>query len=83
MAATGDQVTDPRLVLGRAIADVRNRYASKTKIVFGLMNEPHDVPDIDKWAATVQEAVTAIRGVAKTQMILLPGNEYVPSQHRQ
>ena len=52
------------------------KYASKTKVVFGLMNEPHDVPNIDTWAATVQEVVTAIRGVAKTQMILLPGNEY-------
>jgi len=41
------------------------------------MNEPHDVPDINKWADTLQEVVTAIRGVAKTQMILLPGNEYV------
>jgi len=25
------------------------------------MNEPHDVPDIVKWADTVQQAVTAIR----------------------
>jgi hypothetical protein len=25
------------------------------------MNEPHDVPDINTWAASVQAAVTAIR----------------------
>jgi len=28
---------------------------------FRSMNEPHDVPDIVKWADTVQQAVTAIR----------------------
>jgi len=54
-----------------------SKYGSNDKIIFGLMNEPHDVPDIDKWAATVQEVVTAIRGVAKTNMIALPGNECV------
>lgn len=25
------------------------------------MNEPHDVPDIERWAQSVQAAVTAIR----------------------
>jgi endoglucanase len=41
------------------------------------MNEPHDVPDIKIWAATVQAVVTAIRGAgATTQMVLLPGNNY-------
>lgn len=25
------------------------------------MNEPHDVPDINRWAQSVQAAVTAIR----------------------
>lgn len=40
------------------------------------MNEPHDV-DINKWAATVQGVVSAIRAAgAKTQMILIPGNGY-------
>ncbi len=27
----------------------------------GSMNEPHDVPDINLWADSVQAAVTAIR----------------------
>jgi hypothetical protein len=32
------------------------------------MDEPHDIPNIDTWASTVQAAVTAIRnaGVRKT-----------------
>jgi hypothetical protein len=45
------------------------------------MNEPHDVPDIDKWADTVQAAVTAIRNAgAKTQLILIPGNDWTSAQ---
>jgi endoglucanase len=44
------------------------------------MNEPHDV-DITLWAATVQEAVTAIRKAgATTQMILLPGTDFTGAQ---
>lgn len=45
--------------------------------MFGLMNEPHDMPSITTWAATVQAAVTAIRQAGATsQYILLPGNDY-------
>ncbi|KAJ6491290.1 endoglucanase [Mycena vitilis] len=52
-------------------------YKNNTKIMFGVMNEPHDVPDINLWAATVQAAVTAIRQAgATTQIILLPGNNW-------
>ncbi|KAK3938660.1 glycoside hydrolase family 5 protein [Diplogelasinospora grovesii] len=56
---------------------IATKYASQSKMVFGVMNEPHDVPDINKWADTVQAVVTAIRGAgAKNQMILLPGNDW-------
>jgi len=52
-------------------------YASDDRIIFGTMNEPHDIPDIDTWADTVQAVVTAIRSAGATsQMILLPGNDY-------
>lgn len=52
------------------------KYKSTEKVIFGLMNEPHDV-DIGTWAKTVQAAVTAIRNAgAKSQMILLPGNNF-------
>ncbi|KAK3378706.1 glycoside hydrolase family 5 protein [Lasiosphaeria ovina] len=56
------------------------KYASQQKIIFGVVNEPHDVPDINKWADTVQAVVTAIRGVAKTQMIALPGNDWTSAK---
>jgi len=53
------------------------KYKSSSKVIFGLMNEPHDVPDIKIWAATVQAVVTAIRKAGATsQLILLPGNNW-------
>ncbi|KAE9393635.1 endoglucanase [Gymnopus androsaceus JB14] len=56
-------------------------YADEPKIIFGVMNEPHDIPDIDLWAGSVQAAVTAIRNAgANSQMILLPGNDYTSAQ---
>lgn len=52
------------------------KYAASPKVVFELMNEPHDL-DIDTWAQTCQKAVTAIRTAGATsQMILLPGTDF-------
>ncbi|KAI1496905.1 endoglucanase 2 [Biscogniauxia marginata] len=52
------------------------KYAAKEKVVFELMNEPHDL-DIGVWAQTCQAAVTAIRQAgAAEQMILLPGSNF-------
>jgi endoglucanase len=57
-------------------SQLATKYKSNGKVVFGLMNEPHDV-DITAWANSVQAAVTAIRNAgATTQMILLPGNNF-------
>ncbi|KAF7325063.1 Endoglucanase EG-II [Mycena kentingensis (nom. inval.)] len=57
------------------------KYKANPRIIFGIMNEPHDVPDINAWATTVQAAVTAIRQAgATTQMILLPGNNWTSAQ---
>ena len=41
------------------------------------MNEPHDVPDINAWATSVQAAVTAIRN-AGSVFILFPCYEQGP-----
>lgn len=51
-------------------------YKSDSKILFGIMNEPHDLT-VSTWAQTVQAVVTAIRQAGATsQMILLPGSDY-------
>jgi hypothetical protein len=39
------------------------KYENTNNIIFGVMNEPHDV-NVKKWAATVQLVVTAIRGLS-------------------
>lgn len=51
------------------------KYKSNTKIIFGLMNEPHDL-DVPTWAATCQAVVTAIRNSGASNMILLPGTNF-------
>lgn len=55
------------------------KYGSNAKIIFGLMNEPHDLPSggVAAWAATVQKVVTAVRGAgAADTMLLLPGSSF-------
>ncbi|KAI0263104.1 carbohydrate-binding module family 1 protein/Glycoside hydrolase family 5 protein [Gloeopeniophorella convolvens] len=57
------------------------KYASQSKVIFGVMNEPHDVPDINLWGQSVQAAVTAIRNAGATsQIILLPGNNWTSAE---
>lgn len=52
------------------------KYASQEKVIFGLMNEPHGIV-MSEWAATLQQAVTAVRTAGATsQMILLSGTNY-------
>jgi len=52
------------------------KYAASPNVIFGLMNEPHDLT-MSTWAVSVQAAVNAIRAAgAKTQTILLPGTGY-------
>ncbi|KAI8962395.1 glycoside hydrolase family 5 protein [Daldinia sp. FL1419] len=50
------------------------KYSDEDKVIFELMNEPHDI-DMDTWAETCQQVVTAIRKAGATkQMILLPSS---------
>ena len=51
-------------------------YAGQPNVVFGLMNEPHDL-DINIWANTLQAVVTGVRAAGATsQLILLSGVNY-------
>lgn len=59
---------------------IAKQYADDEKVIFGLMNEPHDV-DIKIWAKTCQAAVTAIRKAgASSHMILLPGTNFASAE---
>ncbi|KZS87208.1 cellulase-domain-containing protein [Sistotremastrum niveocremeum HHB9708] len=56
-------------------------YASQSKIIFGVMNEPHDLTSVTDWATSVQAAVNAIRGAGATsQLILIPGSSWASAQ---
>ena len=49
------------------------QYGSSAKIVFGLMNEPHDI-DNTTWVSAAQAAINAIRATGATNLILVSSN---------
>jgi len=62
--------------LAKTWSQIATKYASQSNIIFGSMNEPHDL-DINEWATTLQTVVTAIRSAGATsQMIFLSGTNY-------
>ncbi|KAG2132687.1 glycoside hydrolase family 5 protein [Suillus bovinus] len=62
-------------------SNIASHWKNETRVIFGVMNEPHDIPNITAWAASVQSAVTAIREAgAKTQIILLPGTDWASAK---
>ncbi|KAG5980171.1 hypothetical protein E4U55_004312 [Claviceps digitariae] len=59
---------------------IATHYVKEKKIIFGLMNEPHDL-DVQLWANSCQAAVTAIRKAGATsQVILLPGTNFTNAE---
>ncbi|KAH9809741.1 family 5 glycoside hydrolase [Melampsora americana] len=62
-----------------ALADLWVRlaghYKSQPNVLFGLINEPHDV-NSKVWFEVVQQVVTAIRKAGANNNILLPGNTW-------
>ncbi|KAK5027370.1 hypothetical protein LTS07_006972 [Exophiala sideris] len=70
-------------------SQIATKYASESRVAFGLMNEPHDescnsadggVMNIDIWAATLQTVVNAIRSAGATsQSIIMPGKGWTHS----
>lgn len=55
-------------------SQLAKKYAGQSKVMFGLMNEPHDIPNMGTFAKTMQASVDAIRQAgASSQYILLPG----------
>ncbi|KAH9810629.1 family 5 glycoside hydrolase [Melampsora americana] len=50
-------------------------YKDQPKVIFGLMNEPHDLTS-KVWFDVLQQVVTAIRKQGSNNNILLPGNNW-------
>lgn len=61
-------------------SNIAEKYKKNDRIVYGIMNEPHDL-DIKLWATTVQKTVTGIRKAgALDNIILLPGDNFTNAE---
>lgn len=56
-------------------AKLASHYRDNDRVIFGLMNEPHDMPT-EQWRDIVNTTIAAIRSVGATNLILVPGNGY-------
>jgi endoglucanase len=50
-------------------------YKSNPNVIFGLMNEPHDMPYANVYQA-MQAGINGIRASGATQLITVPGNDW-------
>ena len=48
-------------------------FKGNARVVFGLMNEPHDMPT-EQWAGAANAAIAAIRATGAQNLVLVPGN---------
>ena len=55
--------------------ELARRFKDNEKVIFGLMNEPHDMPG-SLVQANNQAAIDAIRATGAKQMIIAPGNSW-------
>ncbi|MGC4069228.1 MAG: glycoside hydrolase family 5 protein [Polyangiaceae bacterium] len=51
-------------------------YANDDRVIFGLMNEPHDMPSTESWLTSANAAIAAIRSTGARNLILVPGNAW-------
>jgi len=62
-----------------AFADLWSRLATEFKgnsrVMFGLMNEPHDI-DVTTWVQAANAAIVAIRATGTTNTITVPGVQW-------
>jgi endoglucanase len=50
-------------------------YAGNDRVVFGLMNEPHDMPT-RQWVSAANAALVSIRAAGAHNVVLVPGNNW-------
>jgi len=56
------------------------KYGSNQRVIFGIMNEPHDLNSVATWVNSVQGVVNAVRAAGSTNYLLLPGSSYSSAQ---
>jgi endoglucanase len=60
-------------------AELSTRFISNTNVIFGIMNEPHDMPT-SLVLKNNQAMINAIRDAGAQQLILVPGNGFTGAQ---
>ena len=56
-------------------AALATAFKGSSRVWFGLMNEPHDMPNA-QWRADANAAIAAIRKAGAKNLILVPGNSW-------
>jgi endoglucanase len=51
------------------------QFKGNSRVLFGLMNEPYDLPT-EQWVSAANAAIAAIRATGATNLILVPGNAW-------
>ena len=78
-ARRGDAVIGTDTLPNAAFADFWRRlaehYRGRDGVIFGLMNEPHDMRT-ETWADAAQAALDAIRATGACNRVLAPGNDW-------
>lgn len=74
-----DKVIGSADVPNAAFADFWSRLASQfkgnSKVIFGLMNEPNNMPT-EQWLSAANAALAAIRATGATNAVTVPGNAW-------
>lgn len=75
------QIVGSERVPVAALADFWSKMAQAVKnepglYAYGLMNEPHDMGNADRWPRAAQAAVDAIRRVDMDTSIIVPGDDW-------
>jgi endoglucanase len=50
------------------------RYKGNDHVIFGLTNEPNNMPSTEHWVASANAAIAGIRATGASNLILVPGN---------
>jgi endoglucanase len=75
--------SDPTAATTENLADfwaaLAKRFVSNPNVIYGIMNEPHDMPT-SLVLTNNQAMIDAIRGAGAQQLILVPGNGFTGAQ---
>jgi hypothetical protein len=72
---TSDPTAATTAQFGAFWGELAKRFADNGKVMFGLMNEPHDMPS-SLLLSNLQAAIDAIRASGATNLIIAPGNAW-------